>query len=159
MKLSTLSLPQPKGLVRRRLRRIRRGAPPSTVPHSEEAAIAIQPDAAKPSNAPVAEEEARGAESGPDAAIAEGALDEKIRRVLYPVFAGMDDAKDCRSEAMRAFISYHPGDIEEMRSKLERKGVIRAEADQLKEEKEALEAKYKGAEQENSQLKNEMDEL
>ena len=85
---------------------------------------------------------------------------------------------------MRAFISYHPGDIEEMRSKLERveadlaaaqkvvadgaemlkldegeKGVIRVEADQLKEEKEVLEAKYKGAEQENSQLKNEMDEL
>ena len=59
---------------------------------------------------------------------------------------------------MRAFISYHPGDIEEMHSKLEmveavadgaemlklakgEKGVIRAEADQLKEEKEALEAK------------------
>ena len=85
---------------------------------------------------------------------------------------------------MRAFISYHSGDIEEMHSKLERveadltaaqkavadgaemlklakgeKGVIRAEADQLKEEKEALEAKQNGAEQENSQLKNEMDEL
>ena len=41
------------------------------------AAIAIQLDATKPSNASVAEEEARGAESGPDAAIAEGAPDEK----------------------------------------------------------------------------------
>ena len=62
---------------------------PSTVPHSDEAgpsaavvtqpdvagpsaAIAIQLGAAKPSNALAAEEEARGAESGPDAAIAEG---------------------------------------------------------------------------------------
>ena len=39
------------------------------------------------------------------------------------------------------------------------KGAIRAEADQLKREKEALEAQVKRAEQENSQLKKEMDEL
>ena len=80
---------------------------------------------------------------------------------------------------MRAFISHHLGGIEEMCSKLERvemdltatqkavadeteilklaerdKGAIRAEADRLKEEREAMEA-----EQENSQLKKEMDEL
>ena len=59
-------------------------------------------------------------------------------------------------EAMRAFISHHSGGIKEMRSKLEmvevdlaeeEKGAIWAEADQLKEEREALEAKYKRAEQ------------
>ena len=39
------------------------------------------------------------------------------------------------------------------------KRAIRDETDQLKEEREALEAKYKGAEQENSQLKKDVDEL
>ena len=88
------------------------------------------------------------------------------------------------AEAMRAFISHHPGGIEEMRSLLERveadlataqkavadgaemiklaeeeKGAIRVEADQLKEEKEALEGQVNGVEQDNSQLKKEMDEL
>ena len=68
------------------------------------------------------------------------------------------------AEAMRAFISHHPGGIEELRSRLEKmeaklvvaqkavvdgaeklsrveeeKGVVRAEVDTLKEEKEALE--------------------
>ena len=68
------------------------------------------------------------------------------------------------AEAMRAFISYHPGGIEELRSRLENveaelavaqkavadeaeqlsrakeeKGVIGAERDTLKREKEALE--------------------
>ncbi|RVW83249.1 hypothetical protein CK203_039619 [Vitis vinifera] len=61
------------------------------------------------------------------------------------------------AEAMRAFISHHPGGIEEMR--LKENGAIRDETDQLKEEREALEAKYKGAEQENSQLKKDVDEL
>ncbi|RVW31663.1 hypothetical protein CK203_092744 [Vitis vinifera] len=61
------------------------------------------------------------------------------------------------AEAMRTFISHHPGGIEEMRSK--EKGAIRDETDQLKKEREALEAKYKGAEQENSQLKKDVDEL
>ena len=88
------------------------------------------------------------------------------------------------AEAMRAFISHHPGDIEELRSRLEKveaelatvkkagmdgakklsrakkeKGVIRAEADTLKEEKEALEGQVKRVEQENLQLKKEVDEL
>ena len=88
------------------------------------------------------------------------------------------------AEAMWAFISHHPGDIEEMHSKLERveadlataqkvvadgtemlklakgeKWAIWAEGDQLKREKEALKAQVKGAEQENSQLKKKMDEL
>ena len=39
------------------------------------------------------------------------------------------------------------------------KEAIRAEADQLKEKGEAMEAKYKGAQQENSQLRREVDEL
>ena len=68
------------------------------------------------------------------------------------------------AEAMRAFISHHPGGIEELRSRLEKveaklvvaqkavvdgaeklsraeeeMGVVRAEVDMLKEEKEALE--------------------
>ncbi|KAL6324377.1 hypothetical protein AAG906_012981 [Vitis piasezkii] len=53
-------------------------------------------------------------------------------------------------EVMRAFISHHPVGIEEMRSKLEQvevdleKGAIRAKADRLKVEGEAIEAKYKG---------------
>ena len=68
------------------------------------------------------------------------------------------------AKAMRAFISHHPGDIEELRSRLEKvetelaaaqkavadgaeqlsraeekKGVVRAEVNTLKREKEALE--------------------
>lgn len=39
------------------------------------------------------------------------------------------------------------------------KEAIPAKADRLKEEKEAIEAKYKGVEHENSQLKKEVDEL
>ncbi|RVW33982.1 hypothetical protein CK203_100762 [Vitis vinifera] len=39
------------------------------------------------------------------------------------------------------------------------KGTIWAEVDRLKEKGEAMEAKYKGTEQENSQLKREVDEL
>ena len=87
-------------------------------------------------------------------------------------------------EAMHAFISHHPGGIEEMRLRLKRveadlataqkvvadgakklnlakeeKGAIRAEANPLKREKEALEGQVKGVEQENSQLKKEVDEL
>ena len=87
-------------------------------------------------------------------------------------------------EAMHAFISHHPGGIEEMRSRLKRveadlataqkavadgakklnlakeeKGAIRAEANPLKGEREALEGQVKGVEQENSQLKKEVDEL
>ena len=87
-------------------------------------------------------------------------------------------------EAMHAFISHHPGGIAEMRSRLKRveadlataqkavadgvkklnlakeeKGAIRAEANPLKREKEALEGQVKGVEQENSQLKKEVDEL
>ena len=87
------------------------------------------------------------------------------------------------TEAMRVFIFHHLGGIEEMCSRLEmvesnlataqkavvdeakilklaegKKGVIRAEADQLKGENEALEGQVKGVEQENSQLK-EVDEL
>ena len=82
------------------------------------------------------------------------------------------------------FISHHPGDIEELHGKLEwvetnlavaqkavangaetlklvegEKGTIWAEVDWLKEKGEAMEAKYKGTEQENSQLKREVDEL
>ena len=41
------------------------------------AAVVIHPYAAAPSNIPVAEEEARGTEAGQDAAVAEGAPDEK----------------------------------------------------------------------------------
>ena len=41
------------------------------------AAAVIHPYAAAPSNIPVAEEEARGTEAGQDAAVAEGAPDEK----------------------------------------------------------------------------------
>ena len=41
----------------------------------------------------------------------------------------------------------------------EEKGAIRVEADQLKGENEALEGQVKGVEQENSQLKKEVDEL
>ena len=40
------------------------------------APAAVQPDVAAPSNAPTAEE-VRGTEAGPDAAVDEGALDEK----------------------------------------------------------------------------------
>ena len=75
------------------------------------------------------------------------------------------------AEAMKAFISHHLGGIEEMHSRLERmeadlanaqktvadgaemlklaegeKGAIRAKADQLKGEKEALEGQFKGVE-------------
>ena len=75
------------------------------------------------------------------------------------------------AKAMRAFISHYPGDIEEMRSKLERvetdftvtqkavanetemlrlaegeNGTIRAEADRLKKERKAIDAKYKRVE-------------
>ena len=39
------------------------------------------------------------------------------------------------------------------------KGVIWVEANRLKEKGEAMEVKYKGAEQENSQLRREVDEL
>ena len=85
---------------------------------------------------------------------------------------------------MLAFISHHPGGIEKLRSRLEKvetelaaaqkavvdgadqlsraeeeKGVIRAEADTLKREKEALEGQVNGAEQENLQLKNDVEEL
>ena len=87
-------------------------------------------------------------------------------------------------EAMRGFIPHHPGGIEEMCSKLERvevdlataqkavvdgaemlklaeeeNGAILAEADQLKKEKETLEAQVKAVEQDNSHFKKEMDEL
>ena len=63
-------------------------------------------------------------------------------------------------EAMCAFISYHLGGVEELRSRLEEeKGFIRAEADTLKREKEALEGQFNGVEQENLQLKKEVDEL
>ena len=88
------------------------------------------------------------------------------------------------AEAMRAFISHHLGDVEEMRSRLkkveaelataqkvvadgaeklsqaeEEKGAVRAKVNLLKREKGALEGQIKGVEQENSQLKNEVDEL
>lgn len=91
-------------------------------------------------------------------------------------------------EAMRAFISHRLGSSKEMRARLKRvetdlvatqkavaKGAealkltegegererrtIRAEADKLKETKKATEAKFKGAEQENSQLRREVEEL
>ena len=88
------------------------------------------------------------------------------------------------AEAMRTFISHHPGCIEELRSRLEKveaelaaaqkvvadeaeqlsraeeeKGVVRAKADTLKKENEALEGQVNEVGQENLQLKNEMDEL
>ena len=88
------------------------------------------------------------------------------------------------AEAMCAFISHHPGGIEEMRSWLEmveadlatsqkavadgaeklklaeeEKRVIQAEADLLRGENEALEGQVKRVEQENSQLKKEVDKL
>ena len=87
-------------------------------------------------------------------------------------------------EAMRAFISHHLGGVEEMRSRLEKveaelataqkavadgaeklsqaeeeKGTVRAKVNLLKREKGALEGQIKGVEQENSQLKKEVDEL
>ena len=74
------------------------------------------------------------------------------------------------AEAMRAFISQHPGNIEELRSRLEKveaelaiawkavadgteqlslaeeeKGVVRAETDTLKKEKEVLEGQVNEA--------------
>ena len=88
------------------------------------------------------------------------------------------------AEAMRAFISHHLGGIEELRSQLEKaeaelaaaqkamadgakqlsrteeeKGVVRAKADTLKKENEALEGQVNEVGQENLQLKKEMDEL
>ena len=88
------------------------------------------------------------------------------------------------AEAMRAFISHHPSGIEELRSPLEKvdaelaatrkavtdgaeqlsraeeeKRVVRAEADTLKKEKEALEGQVNEVGQDNLQLKKEMDEL
>ena len=88
------------------------------------------------------------------------------------------------AEAIRAFISHHSGGVEELRSRLEKveaelataqkvvadgaeqlsrveeeKGVIRAEADMLKKEKEALADQVNRVKQENLQLKREMDEL
>ncbi|RVW53136.1 hypothetical protein CK203_080644 [Vitis vinifera] len=85
------------------------------------------------------------------------------------------------AEAMQAFISHRLGGREELCAKLERvkvdlvaaqkavvdrtetlklveggKGMIYSEAERLKEKGEAMKAKYKGAEQENSQLKKEM---
>lgn len=88
------------------------------------------------------------------------------------------------AEAMRAFISHRLGDSEELCAKLERveadlaatqkavgdrtkalklvkgeKRAICAEADWLKEKREAIEVKFKGVEQENSQLWREVEEL
>lgn len=85
------------------------------------------------------------------------------------------------AEAMQAFISHRLGDREELCAKLEQvkadlaaaqkavadraetlklvegeKGTICAEVDWLKEKGEAMEAKYKGAEQKNSQLRREV---
>ena len=88
------------------------------------------------------------------------------------------------AEAMSAYISQHPGGVDELRAQLEkveaelasvRKAVsdgaeqlcqvegereaIRAEADSLRKEKEALEGQVNEAGQENLQLKREMEEL
>ena len=88
------------------------------------------------------------------------------------------------AEAMRAFISQHPGGIEELRAQLEKvetelatarkamadgteqlsrveeeRVAIWAEADTLKKEKQALEGQVNEAGQENRQLKKETDEL
>ena len=88
------------------------------------------------------------------------------------------------AEAMRAYISQHPGGVDELRTQLEkveaqlasaRKAVsdgaerlcqvegereaIRAEADSLRKEKEALEGQVNEVGQENLQLKREMEEL
>ena len=85
------------------------------------------------------------------------------------------------AEAMQAFISHLLGGREELYAKLEPvkvdlvaaqkavvdrtetlklveggKGTICSEAERLKEKGEAMKAKYKGAEQENSQLRKEM---
>ena len=88
------------------------------------------------------------------------------------------------AEAIRAFIFHHSSGVEELRSRLEKvegelaaaqkavtdgaeqlsraeeeKGVIQAEADMLKKEKEALADQVNRVKQENLQLKREMDEL
>ena len=88
------------------------------------------------------------------------------------------------AEVARAFISHHPSGIEKLHSRLEKveaelavaqkaiedgaeklsraeeeKGVIRAEADMLKKEKEALADQVNRVKQESLQLKREMDEL
>ncbi|RVX05839.1 hypothetical protein CK203_023907 [Vitis vinifera] len=86
------------------------------------------------------------------------------------------------AEAMRAFISHHPSGVEEMRSRLEkaeaelaatqkavangaerarlrrRRGLSRL-SEPAEGGKRALEGQIKGVEQENSQLKKEVDEL
>ena len=88
------------------------------------------------------------------------------------------------AEAMRAYISQHPGGVDELRAQLEKveaelasarkavsdgaerlyqvegdREVIRVEADSLKKEKEALEGQINEAGQENLQLRREMEEL
>ena len=83
------------------------------------------------------------------------------------------------AEAIQAFISHRLGSNEELCVKLERvetdlavadgvetlklvegeKRAISVEADRLKEKREAMEAKYKRAEQENSQLRREVGKL
>lgn len=88
------------------------------------------------------------------------------------------------AKAMRAFISHRLDGSEELRVKLERveadlaaaqkavadgaealklvekeNGAIHAKADRLKEKEKAMEAKFKGAEQENSQLRRGVEEL
>ena len=88
------------------------------------------------------------------------------------------------AEAMRAYISQHPGGVDELHAQLEKveaelasarkavsdgaerlyqvegdREVIRVEADSLKKEKEALEGQINEAGQENLQLRREMEEL
>ncbi|KAL6314838.1 hypothetical protein AAG906_029053 [Vitis piasezkii] len=63
------------------------------------------------------------------------------------------------AEAMRAFISHRMEGIEALKLVEGERKAIRAEAERLKKEGGVVEAKIKGVEQENSQLKKEMEEL